>query len=313
MADFSRHINIKLTKLILVLTLGFFSISSTAAVYTGITFTDQEKALHLSRIDALTTEASKCLNETYNEHVRFFRANKVSKYYGNRKYTKGWDYKVANGRRLTPIRQSLKDKGYDPNLEDQMENMSCVDFARKCLGQGFKNVGLSDQWQKIEQFNPDKIGNRMQHGLQALGWKLLYWNPDPSKNKAWDLDDQKIAPGNPSNVWGQNEARYETVLRSGTYLYNRVDDARSLVGFGADQPRFLETMNFGVGTANGGYHVFLVNKTNAIEAHSSRSLFSIDNLEFSPFNPLADGGGPRWTPSEKYRSGLVVVPPNTEL
>lgn len=286
--------------------------SAKAQVYTGISFTDEEKALHLSKIDTLTTEASKCLNDTYNDHVRFFNTYGVSRYYGNRKYTKGWDVKVVNGRRLTPIKPTLQSHGLDPNLEDQMENMSCVDFARRCLGRAFNKVGLSDQWQRIEKFNPDKIGNRMQHGLQALGWKILYWNPDPSQNEVWDAEDKRIAPTNPLNVWGYNEARYNSVLRNGTYLYNKVDDARSLVNFGTRPPRFLETMDFGVGTANGGYHVFLVNKTNVIEAHSSRSLFALDNLEFSPFNPLANGGGPRWTRTEKYRSGIIVVPPNTK-
>jgi hypothetical protein len=35
---------------------------------------------------------------------------------------------------------------------------------------------------------------------------------------------------------------------------------------------------------------------------------SIENIEFSKFNPLASGGGPRWTASLKYRSGLICVP-----
>ena len=33
-----------------------------------------------------------------------------------------------------------------------------------------------------------------------------------------------------------------------------------------------------------------------------------DNIEVAPFNPLAQGGAPRWTRSEKYRSGLIAVP-----
>jgi hypothetical protein len=205
----------------------------------------------------------------------------------------------------------LKKNGFDPNLEDSMTSMSCVDFSRMCLERGFKKAGLSDQWKKVDAYIPDKIGNMLQHALQALGWKILYWNPDVTQNKAWDLDDQKIAPGNPLNVWGQNEARYLTVIRNNQYLFNKVDDSRSLINFGTNPPRFVDELSFGLGTANGGYHVFLVTKGNVIEAHSSRSLFALDNLEFSPFNPLANGGGPRWTRSEKYRSGILVVPPNS--
>ncbi len=288
----------------------FTSFNSNAAVYTGIEFSKEEKALHQSKIVELTIEASKCLEDTYQSHLSFLNQYGVTKFYGNRKYTKGWKVRVANGRRLTPIKPILRDNGVDTNLEDQMENMSCVDFSRRCLKQGFEAVGLNHQWKKIDSYIPDKIGNRLQHALQALGWKMLYWNPNPSKNADWDRDDRAIAPGNPLNVWGYNEARYNTVIRSGTYLFNKVDDARSLVNFGTNPPRFLSSMPFGVGTANGGYHVFLVSYGNAIEAHSTRSLFSADNLEYSPFNPLANGGGPRWTRSEKYRSGLLVVPPN---
>jgi hypothetical protein len=44
-----------------------------AKIYTGIEFSEQEKALHLSKIDILTAEASKCLNNTYADHVNFFK------------------------------------------------------------------------------------------------------------------------------------------------------------------------------------------------------------------------------------------------
>lgn len=291
----------------------FLATQAQARLYTGITFTEEEKSIHLSKVDQITEVAASCLNETYQDHVQFFQTYGVSRYYGNRKYTKGWNEKVVNGRRLTPIKPTLQSKGLDPNLEDYMTNLSCVDFAINCLGHGFRTAGLEDQWQRILAFNPDKIGNRMQHALQALGWKILYWNPDPASNEAWDIDDRKIAPGNPLNVWGNHVAHHNSVMRRGMYLYNKVDDARALVNFGTTPPRFLEAVKFGVGTAHAGYHVFLLNQTNVIEAHSSRSLFALDNLEFSPFNPLGNGGGPRWTRSEKYRSGIVVVPPNVSF
>jgi hypothetical protein len=63
-----------------------------------------------------------------------------------------------------------------------------------------------------------------------------------------------------------------------------------------------------VGIAHAGYHVFPGRKGDVIEAHSMRNIAARDNIEFSEFNPLATGGGPRWTNSEKYRSGLIVVP-----
>ena len=45
-----------------------------------------------------------------------------------------------------------------------------------------------------------------------------------------------------------------------------------------------------------------------VEAHSMRTMIAKDNIEVAPFNPLATGGAPRWTSSEKYRSGLIAVP-----
>ena len=39
-----------------------------------------------------------------------------------------------------------------------------------------------------------------------------------------------------------------------------------------------------------------------------REMIARDNIEVSQFNPLATGGGPRWTASERYRSGVIAVP-----
>jgi len=287
----------------------FVHLLSWSAVYTGIEFSDEEKALHASKIEVITTKSSGCLERRYEEHMEFFKETGVSLYYGNRRYTKGWDFRYGNGRWLTPIKPKLKERNLDVNLEDQMRNISCVDLALRCLKEGFKEADLMGQWRKIESFVPDKIGNRLQHALQALGWTIMYWNPNPESNEDWDLDDQNIAPGNPLNVWGYHAVHYNAVMKRNRYLYNHVDDKKSLVGFKQNAPEFMKDIPFAIGTAHAGYHVFPVSYGDAIEAHSTRSLFSSDNLEYSSFNPLAPGGGPRWTRSEKYRSGLVVVPP----
>lgn len=299
-------------KIILVILSCLLSLHSFSA-YTGITFSEDEKRIHLSNIDTLTKTAGDCLQDTYNEHLNFHRKYGVSKFYGNRKYTKGWDKKlvVQNGKKkyLLPIKAELKKRGLDPELENSMENMSCVDFARKCLKKGFDAAGLSHQWKKIDSFIPDKIGNRLQHALQALGWQIAYWNPNPSKNRDWDLDDRKSAPGNPLNVWGQNEAHYNSVMNNNRYYLNIVDDKRTLVGFQTNPPRIIDDVEMAVGTANTGYHVFLVSRGSAIEAHSTRDISAQDNLEFNPFNPLKEGGGPIWTQTEKYRTGIMAIPP----
>jgi hypothetical protein len=98
-------------------------------------------------------------------------------------------------------------------------------------------------------------------------------------------------------------------MKSNTYYFNKVDDKTLLVNFGTSVPSQFRSVPFFVGIAHTGYHVFPGFTGNVIEAHSTRLLSSVDNLEKSPFNPLANGGGPRWTATEKYRSGLVGVPP----
>ena len=88
-----------------------------------------------------------------------------------------------------------------------------------------------------------------------------------------------------------------------------MDDKSLLVGFGTTVPAEFRNVPFFVGVAHTGYHVFPGFAGDIIEAHSTRRLDSIDNLERSAFNPLKAGGGPRWTTTEKYRSGLVGIPP----
>jgi hypothetical protein len=90
-----------------------------------------------------------------------------------------------------------------------------------------------------------------------------------------------------------------------------IDDKALLVNFGTSVPAQFRAVPFFVGTAHSGYHVFPGFSGRIIEAHSMRELRSMDNLEVSVFNPLdqANHGGPRWTRSEQYRSGVIVVPP----
>ena len=98
-------------------------------------------------------------------------------------------------------------------------------------------------------------------------------------------------------------------MKSGTSYFNKVDHKSQLVGFGTTVPAEFRNVPFFVGVAPTGYHVFPGFAGDIIEAHSTRRLDSIDNLERSAFNPLKTGGGPRWTTTEKYRSGLVGIPP----
>jgi len=109
-------------------------------------------------------------------------------------------------------------------------------------------------------------------------------------------------------VWGGHSALYHEVMTKGTYQGVPVDDAKTLVGFGTQAPAALARVPFFVGTAHSAYHVFPGHTGVVIEAHSTREIDSINNIQISEFNPLGTGGGPRWTTHEHYRSGLIVVP-----
>ena len=173
---------------------------------------------------------------------------------------------------------------------------------------GFRAPGdpaLDSAYQKIYQFARanDLDGSAVIHALQKLGWRVYFWNPTPPQNERWDAEERNWR----SKGW--HAYRYSTVMNRGNYYYNQVDDKSLLVGFGTTVPSEFKRAPFFIGVAHTGYHVFPGFEGTVIEAHSTRPLSSINNLETSPFNPLGSGGGPRWTPTEKYRSGLIALPP----
>lgn len=307
-------------KKIIFIFLSVFGLSSVHAQVAD--FTEKEIADHQSNIGTIVQVAANCLDSVYADHIDFFEDYGVSKYYGERKWIKGEKPgQRPDGVTLYPILPELRRLGFTAarsvELQAQMENTSCIGLALRCLGQGFYSIGMNTTWDKIitELKIDNKVfGSDLQKNLMKLGWKSYYWNPNPSLNAVWDADDMTLNPLKPgkawNSVWGGHAYRYNQAVNKGYYfekdLY--VHDATSLVGFGDVQPAFFKDIPFFVGIAHAGYHVFPGRSGEVIEAHSVRDLNARDNLEFSEFNPLKKGGGPKWTPKEKYRSGLIVVP-----
>lgn len=293
-----------------------FAINASAKFQGDISFTQEEVQRHQNGLQTIIEDSANCLKRYYADHEQFFYANGVSKYYGSRKWVKGEkSVKTNTGLTLQPIAPALRAKGYSENkvqaLQQQMTHISCVELTMFCLKEGFENARQGDLWDRIAKYTKlnGVSGMAIQEGLQKLGWKNVYWNPDPSKNEIWDDRDKSLNPTNKLKYWGQHEASYNSVMNRNTYLWSRVDDKTTLVGFGTRVPSAFTRIPFFVGVAHFGYHVFPGTYGEVIEAHSTRSLFALDNLEFSPFNPLENGGGPRWTSSEEYRSGMMTVPP----
>jgi hypothetical protein len=293
---------------------------SFAAGYKGsISFSNSEVRDHYWNSIEMSEVSRKCLMRYRKNHDQFYRSNCIkkngkrvclSKYFGDRRYAKRRGQFRSDGQPLTYLGDALKAAGFPASKMNEMENTSCVGMALTCLGEGFNKTGQSATWKKIRRFvsNNGVGGTSLQFALQKLGWKVLYWNPTHPSNlvekaKQWDAEEKNWASK------GYHEYRYITVTRHGRYWFNPVDDARTLVGFENRIPSYLYDVTFWVGTAHTGYHVFPGTNELVIEAHSTRHITSYSNLEFSDFAPMRKGGAPRWTSTQKYRSGLIAVPP----
>ena len=276
------------------------STSLRAAGFRGsVEFTAAEKAAHDRHIGTITREARRYLEDVYRDHLAFYRRYGVSKYYGDRSTLLD-----TRAKRIEALRRA----GAPASLIDELVPSSCIGLSLKALEAGFKaprDSALESAYQKIYNYARanDLDGSAVLAALQKLGWKVCFWNPAPQNNAAWDREEQNWR----SKGW--HAYRYSTVMNRGTYYYNPVDDKSLLVGFGTNVPAEFRRAPFFIGVAHTGYHVFPGFEGTVIEAHSTRPLSSINNLETSPFNPLASGGGPRWTATEKYRSGLIALPP----
>lgn len=300
-----------------------FSQTLLASGYNGpIRFSAEEKERHRSRINQFNQLGEQCLWDFKEKQIDFFNNHCVrlsngkkrclTKFYGERKFSKKHGaLRPEDGKPLIYLGDEMRRLGFPLSWMKDMEKTSCVGMALECLKRSFEGTGQGDIWQKVRRFTVVKNnsgGTALQFALQKLGWRVLYWNPAPYSTMDEDMkrwDDQEAG-------WkskGYHAWRWYTINTYGTYYYNPVDDYTTLVGFDRSIPPFIKTVPFWIGIANTGYHVFPGTEENVVEAHSTREIDSRDNLEFSFFSPLVYGGGPRWTDIEKYRTGLIAVPP----
>ena len=149
-------------------------------------------------------------------------------------------------------------------------------------------------------------GTALQYALSKLGWKTIYWNPLPSRNKIWDSEEKIIDPQNLKHFRGFHEENYTSVKLKKKYYMNPVDNSTALLNFGDNEPSILKKIPYFVGTAHMGIHVFSGYYGTVVEAHGSRLLTDLKTIESAPFNPLniqaAPSGG-------MYHSGILSIPP----
>jgi hypothetical protein len=296
-------------------------ISATQAYKGSISFTSSEKKNHARKTRKFTKIGKACLQNYKSSHENFFnsscrvsRSGKrvcLSKYYGDRRYSKKRGQKRwGDGEPLEYLGDALRSLGFPESMMNQMENISCVGMALNCLKQSFNGTGQSKQWAKIKRYvyANHVDGTALQHALQKIGWTIHYWNPSPS----WSIDEDTKAWDRQEANW-KSKGRHNTYLRAirnrSVYYQTKVDDKYSMVGFEKGTPQVLYSTPFWVGTAHGGYHVFPGTFQNVVEAHSTQPISARKNMEFSQFAPMKSGGGPRWTATQKYRSGMIALPP----
>ncbi len=265
---------------LIVLFAAALPLSARAAGFRGsVEFTAEEKAAHQRHIGTITRQARRYLEDIYRDHLAFYRRHGVSKYYGDRSTLLD-----TRAKRITALQRA----GAPVSLVDQLVPTSCIGLSLNALATGFRAPGdpaLESAYQKIYQFARANAldGSAVLHALQKLGWRIHFWNPSPQANASWDAEERNWR----SKGW--HAYRYATVMNRGNYYFNQVDDKSLLVGFDTALPSTFLNAPFFIGVAHTGYHVFPGFEGTVIEAHSTRLLSSINNLETSRFNPLARG------------------------
>jgi len=288
------------TKSFTILVMLFLNISISSAKFNGqVTFTSSEQLNHQSEIETILEEVSLCSRESIEHHQSFYRQYGVSPFYnGNSAYSKlNWRGKV----------NFLKSRGLPTKLVEQIKIFSSMSLTLKCLKRGFSRAGQESYWEKIELFtkNNGVNGLALQHGLQSIGWKVLYWNPLIDNNKDWDEEEKKRNSENTDRFWGYHHYRWTTVQKEKKYYFNHVDDYEYLVNFGQRTPRSFSKIPFFVGTAHTGYHVFPGTFGQVIEHIHQSNITESNSVSILKFNPLKKTEGPHGN----FKTGLIAIPP----
>jgi hypothetical protein len=276
------------------------SFSVLAGFKGSVSFSEEEKRVHLQSIHSLTAAAEICLKEDLKTHTDFYKKYGISAFYGQ---NSAFSKMSQNEKRDFLIKRKL-----DPKLLEIIKPTSCVGLSLKCLERGFSTTGQTAVYKQLLAFTVlnGVDGTALQHGLRALGWKTLYWNPDTSKNKSWDRLEKIADRFNKKHFRGFHEDNFIAVKNKATYYFNEIDISDLLLNFSDTEPNYLKGIPFFIGTAHMGYHVFPGYYGVVVEAHSTRAITDEQTIESAPFNPLSDDGAP----SGRYRSGLISIPPS---
>lgn len=226
--------------------------AKSAELFVPLAFTEAEIQSHLATLPQLLNESARCLDDVYAQQVQHFRQWGISAFYGEasdyllkmnveqRKAFIKANLKPADGR---PVTDELVNEIYS-----KMSRTSCVGFTFKCMGRGFEAAGQKKLWERLKRYTLDNYtdGSALQTALQGLGWKLLYWNPNPLMNADFDSQEENFVPKYKfATAYGQHEDRWKHLKKTGEYYRSRIDDMTTLVGYAHGAQPLLGQTNIG--------------------------------------------------------------------
>jgi hypothetical protein len=278
------------------------SVATQAGFKGKLTFSQADKDQHKAEILTITDEAALCAEEALEYHTSFFRKYGVSPYYGIR----------SPYGRLTQAQRVkfMRNLGLPIKLAAEIKPFSPMGLSLRCLKRGFERAGQEEFWDQIEKFTRANgvNGLALQHALQQIGWKVIYWNPSTNDNKAWDAEEKERNPENSDRFWGYHHFRWVTIQKESKYYFVHVDNSDYLVNFNQRTPRSFRGIPYFVGTAHTGYYTFTGSYGQVIENSYGRNITDADTMTSSYFNPLKKSGDPH----SNFRTGLIAVPPGYE-
>jgi hypothetical protein len=317
---------------LIAITLAALSIGASASNYEqpwylkgSVEFSDEEKSKHLEILPNLEKQVEECLQHEITEHQTFFKKWGFSRYYGDQS---AFAKAIAKGDKELQLRMirdaalasktvrykngfTLGHAEYFLEEKKVMKPVSCIGLTLICLDRAFKHesVNTPETWQKIKSFTKEngQTGASLQFALQALGWKIAYFNTDPSQNELRDA--KEIERKYPDHQKGHHKIRFNEVNNKSSYYSLELDDTTSLVDFKNDAPQSFKNVGLFIGVAHNGYHVFPGYRGFVVEGHSAMALTKYNTIEAQVFNPSDYNGAPKG----EFHSGTIVVPPTYEL
>ncbi len=276
----------------------------------------------------------------WDDHLVFFKKHKFSQFWSTAKYGS------ENESIENYIRRKLGQKKLTA-VEKQLVRHSCVEFTLDAVEAGMLSAGMKREFESLEKLvSSNKAdGAVLIVALQKLGWKVYYYNtlsdlveppnetPEERKDRiakaVKNLKSRDTEFRRSYRNYGPHWWSWHTAVNKGNYKYPelKVNNATSLVGFGASPPPELANVPFCVAIGNNAYHVFPIVHGEVIEGHSGLDIWNPKIIERNPFNPgrgkngapglkvgtKKDGNGGPTGSSFLYSSGLICIPPGEKI